>query len=154
MRRRVNKSELRLRIYKKKGFLLVLECLEYPGEYSSVRRTFTVVLKYLCCDSSKVKARISHLLFKYLISEWSVSAPTSFSPAGKWRILSGGRRTSRKHRRRFTLQEHSSMFVCFWASTGRTAASVTSVSVLLKLNILRFLFLSDSLAADQTRQCI
>lgn len=68
----------RLRICKKIGFLLVLECLEYPGEYSSVRRTFTVVLKYLCCDSSKVKARISHLLFKYLISEWSVSAPTSF----------------------------------------------------------------------------
>lgn len=35
------------------------------------------MLKQLCCDNSKVEALISHLLFKYLISEWGVSAPVS-----------------------------------------------------------------------------
>lgn len=43
------------------------------------------MLKKLCCDSPKVKALISHLLFKYLISEQSVSAPTSF----RWRESDG-----------------------------------------------------------------
>lgn len=36
------------------------------------------MLKLLCCDNPKVEALISHLLFKYLISEQSVSAPMSF----------------------------------------------------------------------------
>lgn len=51
----------------------ILENIPDGGE-----RKFRVVLTYLCCDSPKVNARIPHLLFKYLISERSVSAPTSF----------------------------------------------------------------------------
>lgn len=52
-------------------------------------------MKYLCCDNPTVEARVSHRLFKYLIGEWSVSAPTSLSPAVKWWILPGGGGTSR-----------------------------------------------------------
>lgn len=36
-----------------------------------------VLLKQPCYDNPKVEALISHLLFKYLISKWSVSAPSS-----------------------------------------------------------------------------
>lgn len=64
--------------------LLLLECLEHPGKDSTRgEEVLWGCVKYPCCDNLKVEACVSHLLFKYLIGEWSLSAPTSLFAGGE-----------------------------------------------------------------------